>query len=157
MVKELKLKNGKVTLVDDEDYEYLSQWNWTSNVKGYIWRQYRIDGKRKNIYLHRLIMNQPKVFVVDHINGDKLDNRKSNLRLCTVAENVRNRKMHSTNSCDFKGVRLLPKGKKKYAAKICVNYKQLHLGCFSTPEEAARAYNEAAIKYHGEFARLNEL
>jgi hypothetical protein len=139
------------TIVDDEDFEYLNQWKWGVSC-GYAIR--RIWGSTKSFRMQREITKVSKGFLVDHINGNKLDNRKENLRICTTAENTRNR--HKIK------VRLLPKGvywrpkEKKYRAIIRFNYKHIHLGVFRTIPEASTAYNEAALKYHGEFARINK-
>lgn len=109
-----------------------------------------------HVYLHRLIAGARKGEVVDHINGNSLDNRKANLRICTKAENSRNRKLGPTNKSGFKGVSW-EAHTGKWRAKIGTDHKQITIGRFDTKEDAARAYNEAAIKYHGPFARLNQI
>ena len=110
----------------------------------------RIDGKR--VRLHRLIMNTASI--VDHINGITLDNRRENLRVATHAENMQNRKLHTNNTSGYKGVE---SSRGLWRATIYADNIRIHLGSFVTKEEAALAYNKAALKYHGEFARLNNL
>lgn len=111
--------------------------------------------KGKAHLIHRLIMDAPDGMSVDHINGNTLDNRKINLRVCSQAENSRNRV--SKNQHGFKGVmrNRLPKLKKQYRATITYNYRAYHSRYFSTPEEAAIEYDKMATKYHGDFAKLN--
>lgn len=104
--------------------------------------------------MHRLLTNAPKGSQVDHINGDKLDNRKINLRVCTHSQNQINRGKQKNNTSGFKGV-YPQKQSKKYRAKISVNGKEYHLGYFDCPIEAAKAYNAATLNYHEEFAKLN--
>lgn len=156
-MKEIKLTQGQVALVDDEDYEYLNQWKWCANrsIGGYYavrTDKQKADQKRETICMHRLILNAPKGLQVDHINHNTLDNTKQNLRICTNSQNQMNRS---------------PCGKSKYLgvtyyrnntclrASIKANNKSIHLGYFKTEEEAAHAYDEAAKKYFGEFANLN--
>jgi hypothetical protein len=103
--------------------------------------------------MHRLIMNTPKGMDTDHINGDSLDNRRCNLRICTHAQNQRNLKKILGNN-KYKGVSLFKKTQ-KWRARIQINRMGLHLGYFDTEEEAAKAYNEAAEKHFGEFSRIN--
>ena len=153
MPKELPLTQGRVAIVDDEDFERLSQYRWRYNV--YAKRSLpRAAGQpQKAMYLHREIMQPPAGMEVDHINGDRLDNRRSNLRVCTRAENQANRKAQAGSS-RYKGVSLW-KRHKRYAAGLSVDGKWQHLGWFDDEVAAARAYDEAAVRYRGEFARTN--
>ena len=106
--------------------------------------------------LHRLICNTPEGMVTDHINGDSLDNRKSNLRVCTNAENARNNTLSATSSVGFKGVQGKSDGSRlPYRARIKYNYKEILLGRFVTKEEAALAYDKKAKELFGEYASLN--
>jgi len=159
-MKEIKLTKGQTALVDDEDYEYLNQWKWYANKAGRNYYAERIicKPKRINLKMHRLLMKTPKGFQVDHIDHNGLNNQKNNLRNCSFAQNQMN-KIMSKNSkylglshftCNYKG--------KEYfyiKATIMVNRKKIHLGCFKTDEEAAYAFDKAAVKYRGEFANLN--
>lgn len=111
-----------------------------------------IKKTRKKEMLHRAIMKAKKGEQVDHINGNTLDNRKENLRICTHAENIRNRNQRKNSNTKYKGVF---KSGKKWGASIGYENERYYLGVFKTQEEAAIAYNKAALKYHGEFALLN--
>ncbi|KQR22910.1 AP2 domain-containing protein [Deinococcus sp. Leaf326] len=111
-----------------------------------------ISEKSKTEYLHRVLF--PDAENVDHINGDGLDNRRSNLRPCTFAENQRNCKRYRNNQSGYKGVRLV-RQQNKWEARICKDKKLRSLGLFPTVEDAAHAYDRAARVLHGEFARLN--
>jgi hypothetical protein len=105
--------------------------------------------------MHRLLSNNNnKSLITDHVNGNTLDNRKSNLRICSFSDNNKNRKISKNNSTGYKGV-VYDKRNKKFIAKIGLNKKQIYLGYYIDPIDAARAYNAAAIKYFGEFANLN--
>lgn len=152
-MKLITLTKGKVAMVDDEDFEMLSQWKWCFG-DGYAARSIRVGLNQKHVKMHRVIANTPKGMHTDHINGDGLDNRKENLRICTNAENLRNQGKQSNNTSGFKRVGW-DKRNRKWAAYIRLNYKKIHLGLFPTPELAHAAYCEAAIKYHGEFARTS--
>lgn len=159
-MKEIQLTKGKVALVDDEVFDYLNQWKWyakKSNGNYYAKRNIRINKKYAgHILMHRLLMNVEKHLYIDHIDGFSLNNQKNNLRICTHAENMRNKKLHINNTSGFKGV-YWHKSTKKWMAFIKINNKQLYLGLFIDPIDAARTYNEAAVKYHGEFANLNKI
>jgi len=157
-MKKISLTQNKITLVDDKDYDWLSQWKWCAKESGgnkfYAIRRKPIIGT--HIYMHKQIMDALSNVEVDHINGDTLDNRKSNLRICVHKQNIRNQKLSSANSSGYKGVSW-SKTNKKWHAYIKVNQKKINLGLFKNIKEAAKAYNNAALKYFGEFARLNEL
>jgi hypothetical protein len=159
MTKEIRLTKGQVILVDDDVYDSISQWNWyvfRNGKKTYAARDERGLFKKKIVLMHRIITNAPVGMVVDHINGDGLDNRKSNLRVCTVSQNLRNRGATSRNKTGYKGVSIdADILSKKYVAQIKVNNKGMYLGRFKTAEQAARAYDEAALQHFGEFAKLN--
>jgi hypothetical protein len=159
MAKEIKLTQGKVAIVDDEDFEYLNQWKWFANKfrgKFYAVRSFRTNKKCSSILMHRIIMNPIKGYVIDHIDGITLNNLKNNLRICTHGENLRNQKMSVKNKSGFKGVYWHKLGK-KWAVSINIDKKILYLGLFTDLKEAAKTYNSAALKYHGEFAKLNKL
>ena len=161
-MKEIQLTQGKVALVDDDMYEYLNQWKWYasgSHGKFYARRNLRINKKYLGcILMHRLIVkNTDSKMHTDHFNGDTLDNRKENLRICTASENLRNRKKHYNNKSGYKGVGKYDNNKLKFRSYITYEKKRVHIGYYNTEKEAARAYNEAAIKYHGEFANLNKI
>lgn len=148
---EIQLTQGKVALVDDADYEWLNQWNWCVSHEGYA---KRVDENRKTVYMHRLLSGATENLLTDHINRNTVDNRRCNLRVCTHSENRRNRGRTIINTTGYKGVSL-KRNMNKWTARITVNYKEICLGSFSTPEEAARKYDEAALMYHGKFAFFN--
>ena len=136
--------------VDDETYDWLSQYTWCLTGRGYAIAWVNV----KNVLMHRLVMGEPKGKHIDHINRDVLDNRKSNLRLCTKSQNQHNRGKNKNNTTGYKGV-TWNKARNKYVAKIKKNGKTIYLGYYDTAIEAALAYDEAALRLHGEFARTN--
>jgi hypothetical protein len=153
-VKEIELLCGTKTLVDDDDYERLHHYNWRLNPAGYALRSTSINGKYATIRLHREIMGALKGEYVDHINGDVLDNRKSNLRICTNMQNAWNSGLSKSNTSGYKGV-TWKKERGKWKAEIKKNYKPIFLGYFDNKHDAARMYNFWAKDMFGEYARLN--
>ncbi len=154
-MKYINLTKNLKTLVDLNDYENLIQYKWCSiqkRDKFYAGRGQWIKDRTKIMYLHRILLNaKPKEFV-DHINGDTLDNRRINLRLCSNKDNVRNQSLNKKNKSGYKGVRNTNRNlTKKYLASIGVNNKSIYLGYFHTAKKAAIAYNNAAIEYFGKF------
>lgn len=158
-VVEVPLTQGYVALIDADDAERILAHRWFTHKCSsgrYVSavRHGDGDGERKIVRLHREIINAPDGIGVDHINGNPLDNRKSNLRLANQHENIANSRKRKGSSSKYKGVWPQPKSK-RWRANITVNYKRIHLGYFEVEEDAARAYDAAAVKYFGEFARLN--
>ena len=155
--RQIPLTKGKFSIVDEADYEWLSKKKWCAHhCRGRFVavHNYRKGGKMIHVQMHRLIMQPSAGMQIDHINGDTLDNRRCNLRICTNAENCRNRK-YKESVHGYKGVAPVRNG--RWGARICINYRQSWLGSYDTIEEAARAYNEAAIRIHGNYALLNNV
>lgn len=155
--KLISLTQGKFAIVNAEDYEWLMQWKWNFH-KGYANRTIRKghgNNKTYSLRMHMILLDMPKGMWCDHINGNRLDNRRGNLRICTPAQNCRNRKSFGKTS-NYLGVSL-EKSRNKWNSSICYNNKRIRIGRFPNELDAALAYNEAAKKYFGEFARLNNL
>lgn len=148
---------GLYAMVDDADYLKLSRMSWHLKEGGYPATNVKVGhNKYKQVSMHKMIMGTPQGFDTDHIDGNPLNNQRSNLRVCSHSQNVRNRTQKSKNSkTGYKGVTI--RYGKKILSRITVNGKKIHLGYFKNVIDAAKAYNEAAIKYHGEFASLNNL
>ena len=160
-------RQGFTTLVDDEDYEWLNQWKWSlSGRVEILYARAIINGVETR--MHRLIMKAKKGQIIDHINRNGLDNRKINLRFCTYSQNNINR--NKCGSGKYRGIHFRPErtiihfrekniytyiSKPKWQAVICINKKFIYLGCYEKEIDAAKAYNEAAKKHHGEYAMLN--
>ena len=155
-MKTIKLTRGQVALVDDADFELLNQYKWSlaigSNAGYSFYAKTRI--KNKTVYMHRMILNPTDKQTVDHDNGNGLDNRRSNIRLCNSSQNQANRGRQKNCNSGFKGVSW-HKEQRKWVAWIQFSKKHIYLGRFDNKIGAAVAYDNAAIKYHGEFARTN--
>jgi hypothetical protein len=154
MSKEIELSKGHKALVDDIDYLWLRGYKWHCSTLGYAVSTKRIGKKNTVIYMHALIMKTPKGMVTDHINGEKLDNRRENLRICLIRENLMNRGANSNNTSGHKGV-WLNKRINKWVAGITINKKTIHLGYFHNIEDAAAAYENALREYLHDFPRHN--
>lgn len=152
-MKHIPLTKNKVAIIDDVDFENVSKFKWHCfSQKGYVGRDSsRTEGKKK-ILLHRFIMNPPESMEVDHINGDVLDNRRCNLRICTHMQNCSNHKGYSNHKGVYK-IKNRPL-KKPYIAQIMVNGKHIHVGYFKSLEEAVVARNYTARKLLGDFANI---
>jgi hypothetical protein len=163
-MKKIPLTQGKFAIVDDEDFAMLSVYKW--HCMGDGWnvyavrcpqrKEYTTRNTRKSIRMHRVILGYTGKLVVDHINGDSLDNRKKNLRICSHRDNIINSGMRKNNTSGFKGVTWREKNH-RWVVTIQTGERQIEIGTFVDKIEAAIAYNDAAKKYHGEFARLNIL
>lgn len=154
-MKKIPLTQHKYALVDDEDYELLNRFKW-HYANGYARRNWWYGGKSHMVRMHHFVLPLRDGLMCDHINGNGIDNRKCNLRLVTKSQNMMNRGKQKNNTSGYMGVSL-HRTTKKYRAFIKKDRKQIHLGLFETLREAAYAYNEAAKKYHGEFALLNKI
>lgn len=153
----IKLTQDKEMLVDDEDYDILMENKCQYHHMGYAVTSKKINGEYKQFQVHRLILKlTTKDKAVDHINGNKLDNRKQNLRLATTQENGMNRAKHKKFTSEYKGVGW-SKARNKWRATIYFNYKAIYIGIFNNEEDAAKAYNEKANELFGKFAKLNEV
>jgi hypothetical protein len=139
-------------IVDSEDLELVSDYSWSSH-HGYARTAVVKNGKRTTMAMHRLILGHPDSFI-DHINGNRSDNRKSNLRLASNKQNCHNRGTNRNNTSGYKGV-YWSKQDQRWQAKIIIDRNQIYLGSSKDKTEAAKMFNEAAKKYHGEFAFLN--
>lgn len=156
-MKEIKLTQGKFALIDDEDYEKVSQYKWCANKAGNTFYAITETSNKKRFYLHRLILNViDKKIKIDHIDHNGLNCTRQNMRECTHAENMANGKLRTNNTSGRKGVykscKLI---RNPFVARIMKDGRQISLGCYPTPEAAGRAYDEAAKKHFGEFAKTN--
>jgi hypothetical protein len=151
MTKEIPLTQGKFAIVDDNDFEWINKWKW-HYIKGYAVRT--ISSTFKKIYMHREINKTPEGLYTDHIDQNKLNNTRSNLRTCNLQENDRNRKKQKNNTSGYKGV-CYAKDRGKWRSRIKVNSVYFWIGNFNNAKDAAAAYNDKAKELFGEFACLN--
>jgi hypothetical protein len=157
--RRINLGEGEWTKVDEKDYYKYGKYKWVGCVcekRLYAARLQRemIYGRLKGVFLHREIMNAPKGVLIDHENRDKLDNRSTNLRPATHSQNSCNRPKRANTSSRYLGV-TLDRRCGRWEAQIVYQRKRIRLGRFDNEIDAARAYDEAAKKYHGQFAQLN--
>ncbi len=169
-MKLIPLTQGKFAKVDDEDYEWLNQFKWDlRKCKHLYYAVRRLNKEKKVLQMHRQILNTPFNMIGEHKDGDGLNNQRYNIRNCTQAQNTRNRRGNLNSTSKYKGVskiniqisRVLKNGEikiysyERFLSQIIYNGKNKFLGTFKTEDDAAIAYNNAALKYHKEFARLN--
>lgn len=158
-MKVIPLPSGEKVFVDDEDYGFVSRFKWRMSGKYAATTSgihYNDSSKRNTVYMHRLVLLAPASLQVDHIDGNKLNNKKSNLRVCTATQNRGNTPYQTNNTSGFKGV-TYDKARRQWKAQISYKKVAKGLGRFNKKEDAARAYNQAAKKYYGIFAWLNPL
>jgi len=158
-MKEISLSQGKIAIIDDEDYLIACQYKWCAVQGKYTWyavTRQKFDGKYKTLYLHRFLMQPSIEMEIDHKDGDGLNCLRSNMRLCRSLDNNRNRKIQRGNKSGYKGVRWDSR-LKKWRSEISVKNKVIHLGVFIQKEDAGLAYNEAAKLHYGEFAKQNNI
>lgn len=152
---EVPLSNGLVAVIDDEDAAAVLAYRWHAQPRRHTTYAYRcfVNAEKKwsTQALHKFLTGYA---VTDHVNGDGLDNRRANLRAATTPENGRNRRRGDNNTSGYKGVSL-QRSSGRWVAHLQSEVRRLHLGRFSTPEEAARAYDEAARELYGDYAALN--
>jgi hypothetical protein len=162
-MKTIPLSKGKVTLVDDKDYNRVAVLHWYASKEKGLWYARAYCGKsntlnQTTVRMHRLIlgiMNNPNI-QVDHRDGDGLNNRRLNLRVATNAQNSMNRRKKIGCLSQYKGV-YLDKRYNKWRASIMFNKKRYHLGHYSNEKDAALAYNRKALEFFGEYALLNNV
>lgn len=161
VMQRIPLTQGKFALVDNADFEWLNQWKWYYIKNGYAVRSdYSMGHPGKQVKMHRQLMKEPQGMEIDHKNTDRLDNRRSNLRVVTKNQNQQNANTPKNSRSGFKGVSWCTAiGKWRAILQIQINgkTKAIYLGCYNDPIIGAKAYNQAATKYFGEFARLNNV
>lgn len=154
-MKIVKISGGMHVKIDDEDFELVTRRKWKahkSSTNFYARHNIRVDGKYKNVLMHRMIMKAPIHLQVHHINGDTLDNQKLNLQFCTNKENHASTRRIKPHSSKYRGV---SKFGEKWVARMMVDYKNKHLGLFETEKEAALVRDRFAFKKYGKIAYLN--
>jgi len=157
--RRIELSQGYWAKVDVSDYEKLRRYRWRVRKGRNTWYAERsikkeATGKYSRVLMHRDLVRVGEGYVIDHKNGDGLDNRRVNLRIATVSENAANSRLRRNNTSGYKGV-WWDKGKRKYRAGLWAGEKRYHLGYYDSKEDAARAYDAAAKKHFGEYASLN--
>jgi hypothetical protein len=155
MPKEIALSQGKIAIVDDSDYEWLIQWKWCLYNCGYAVRNESRKVGHSVILMHSQILRTPQGKCADHVNGNRLDNRRENLRICDFKENSRNSMIRHDNKSGYKGV-YWNKTNRSWTTQIAIDGKSFHLGNFQDVKDAALAYDRAAKKLFSEFSKTNQ-
>ena len=157
-MKEIKLSQGKIARVDDDDYEILKSFTWHIHNKKYAATCFYIKETKgtKSLFMHRMIMNPMDGVQVDHIDHDGLNNQRSNLRLCSNSQNSKNVGKRKNTSSKYLGVSYtINRGHKYIVAQIMCDYKKIKIGQFKSEEDAAKAYDKKAIELFGDYANIN--
>jgi hypothetical protein len=149
-MKFIELTKGEQAIADDEDFEFLSQWKWYFDR--YAMRNERVNRGQRKVLMRRVIMNTPEGFETDHINRNKLNNRKANLRICTTFENQANKKKSLNKSSIYKGVSKL---KDKWISQVVCGKRLTFIGLFNQEHHAALAADLWNRDLYGQFARTN--
>ncbi len=152
MSTSIYLLNGGTARVDPYDYDRLKGLPWRRNSKGYALYSFSQKGLRCDVYMHRLILQARRPYVVDHIDGDRLNNTRANLRLCSTQQNLRYRRRFANNLSGYKGV---TQHHQRWLARIWLDKHRIHLGTYASLELAALAYDCAARLLFEQFALLN--
>lgn len=155
-MRKILLQRNIFSIVDDEIFETVKDISWSFQENRKNGHKYVRSNNNERIYLHRYIMNNPVGFVVDHINGNTLDNRKENLRVCTNSQNSSNQKIRKNNQYGLKGISF-DRRRGKWYARIKSNNVTKYLGSFYSRYDAALAYNKASKLIHKEFGLTNLL
>jgi hypothetical protein len=160
-MKKIPLSRGHFAIVDDEDFDKVSKLKWHVRESKQGCKTLYATSSRRNegkvaLRMHRLIIGAELRFQVDHIDGNGLNNQKSNLRICTHHQNQFNKSFSDKNKSGFKGVSS-HQNSEKFRARLKLNGREIHLGLFSDKMEAALAYDLAAVKHFGQFARTNAM
>lgn len=153
----VQLTRGKYAIIDSEDFSAVECYKWNYSNSGYAKTAVphpTIKGRQSYLYMHTLLMSTPKGMHVDHKDGNSLNNQRSNLRLCSHADNMRNSKIPKNNTSGYKGVGFLKRSGRWNACIYFMN-KRIHIGNYTNKDDAARAYDTKATELYGEFARLN--
>lgn len=148
----IPLTQGKVAIIDEEDYLLISQYKWHASRGG--WGGVCAISGKEGIRMHRLIMNAPSSLMVDHVNGDALDNRRANLRLANAVQNQRNKRLGKNNKSGYKGV-FWDAGRKRWRASITYHGANIRLGRFRSVVDAAMVYDIKARELYGAYGRYN--
>lgn len=154
MTQSIRLRNGVCAYLDDADYDRSTDFHWHKTLNGYAAGSVVEQGVRKRVYLHRWLMNAQPGQLVDHIDGNKLNNRRSNLRLVTRSQNQANRRRNRTSRSRYKGV-TWHKRRRLWMARIQVRGRRITIGYYADPLHAAYEYDAFARNYFGEYARVN--
>jgi hypothetical protein len=152
-MKEIILTNGKKAFVDDENFEFLNRFTWSERKDGYAVTQVSFGSRNSHMRMHRAILLAPEWALIDHRNGNRLDNRICNLRFCSNAQNVHNSLRKRGRTSRFKGVTHHTRGKYSWwRARLTYDQKTNYLGCFKTEQAAHEAVVEASKRIYGEFS-----